>query len=190
MADQPTVEAVITDATQRMDKSIQAFQRELAGIRTGRASPALVEHLVVDYYGSPTALNQIASISAPEARLLVIQPWDRQAVGAIEREIQRSDLGLTHNNDGTLIRLPIPALTEERRREMVKQLKRRQEESHVAIRNVRRDALDKLRALEKDKDISEDELHRSQEQLQKLTDDHITRTNGISAQKEAEVLEV
>ena len=190
MAEQPTVDGLLNETGQRMSKSVEAFQRESISIRTGRASPALVETLMVDYYGASTPLNQLASISAPEARLLVIQPWDPQALTAIEREIQRSNLGLTPSNDGSLIRLPIPPLTEERRRELVKQLKQKQEESHVAIRNVRRDALDRLRGMEKEKTISEDDLRRSQERLQKLTDEHIAKTNTLSAQKEAEVMEI
>lgn len=190
MAEQSAVDELHKGTDQRMTKSVEAFQREITAIRTGRASPALVETLMVDYYGAPTPLNQLATISVPEARLLVVQPWDRQALSAIERQIQRSDLGLTPSNDGSVIRLPIPPLTEERRKGLVKQLKQKQEEGHVAIRNVRRDALDKLRALEKEKAISEDQLHRAQEQLQKLTDEYIARTNRISAQKEAEVMEI
>ena len=190
MAESPTVEHVLKDAAQRMKKSVDVFQRDIDAIRTGRASTALVEHLMVDYYGTPTPLIQLATISTPEARLLMIQPWDRQALSAIEREIHRSDLGLTPNNDGTVIRLPIPPLTQERRQELVKQLKRKQEETHVAIRNIRRDDLERFRAMEKEKQISQDQLHRMQEQLQKLTDQQIADADEISARKEAEVMEV
>ncbi len=190
MVEQSSVDGLLNETERRMSKAVEAFQRESTSIRTGRASPALVETLLVDYYGTPTPLNQLASISAPEARLLVIQPWDPQALAAIERQIQRSDLGLTPSNDGSLIRLPIPPLTEERRRELVKQLKQKQEASHVAIRNVRRDTLERLRGMEKEKALSEDDLRRSQERLQKLTDEHIAQTNSVSAKKEAEVMEI
>ena len=190
MPDLSTVDELLNDADQRMKKSTEVFHRDIQGVRTGRASPSLVEQIIVDYYGTPTPLNQLAMVSVPEPRLLVIQPWDRQALSAIERQLQKSDLGLTPINDGTVIRLPIPALTEERRRELVKQLKRRLEESHVAIRNVRRDTQEHLRGIQKEKLISEDQLRRAQERLQKLTDQHVGEADKISAHKEAEVMEV
>ncbi len=190
MAESPTVENVLKDAAQRMKKSVDVLQRDISAIRTGRASTALVEHLMVDYYGAPTPLIQLATISTPEPRLLMIQPWDRQTISAIERELLRSDLGLTPNSDGTVIRLPTPALTQERRQDLVKQIKRKQEETHVAIRNIRRDDQERFRAMEKEKEVSQDQLHRIQEQLQKLTDQHIADADEISARKESEVMEV
>ena len=190
MAESISADDILKNASERMKKSLEVFQRDIDSIRTGRASTTLVEHLVVNYYGTPTPLNQLATISVPEARLLVIQPWDRQMISPIEKEIQRSELGLTPNSDGTVIRLPIPPLTQERRQEMVKQLKRKREETHVSIRNIRRDDLERLRGLEKQKQLSQDQLHRFQEQLQKLTDQQIADADRTSAQKETEVMEV
>jgi ribosome recycling factor len=190
MADEKSVDDVLKDVTNRMEKSVQVFQHDLDSLRTGRASTALVENLEVDYYGTSMPLNQLATITTPEARLLVIQPFDRGAVGAIEKEIQKSDLGLTPNNDGTVIRLAIPPLTEERRKDLVKQLKRKQEDGHVAIRNVRRDGLEHIRTLEKGKQVSEDESRRAQERLQKITDDHIAKSDALSTKKEAELMEI
>ena len=185
-----TVEEVMDDASTRMEKSVQALQRELGGIRTGRASPALVEHLMVDYYGVPTPLNQIAGISVPEARLLMIQPWDRTATKEIEKSIMKSDLGLMPNSDGTVIRITIPPLTEERRRDLVRLVGRRVEEGNVAVRNIRRDGLETLRSMEKNKEISRDEMHRSQDDLQQITDSHTEKMQALAKQKEAEVMEV
>ncbi|MBI2873368.1 MAG: ribosome recycling factor [Chloroflexi bacterium] len=184
------VEEALANGEARMKRSGESLERELGGIRTGRASPSLVEHLSVDYYGTPTPLNQLATITVPEARLLVIQPWDRQTFRAIERAIQQSDLGLNPSNDGTVIRLVLAALTEERRRELVRLVKRKVEEGRVAVRNVRRDVLEKLRDLEKKKEISEDDLRRAQEQLQKVTDAHIAEMEREGSRKEAEVMEV
>jgi ribosome recycling factor len=184
------IEETLADAEQRMGKAVEALSRELATIRTGRAQPALVEHLRVDYYGTPTPLNQLASIAAPEARLLTIQPWDKGSMGAIERAIQMSDLGLNPTNDGNIIRLVIPQLTEERRKELVKVVHRKVEESRVAVRNVRRDCLEELRRLQRDKKVSEDEEHRAQDRLQKLTDRFVAEADQVGQEKEQELLEV
>jgi len=173
-----------------MVKAIETLKRELAGMRTGRARPGLVEHIRVDYYGVPTPLHQIAGISAPEARLLVIQPWDRQSLSGIEKAILKSDLGLNPSNDGHVIRLVIPQLTEERRRELVRVVRRRVEEGRVALRNVRREALEHLRESERNKEISEDERERAAEQLQKLTDSFMVQVDQLGQDKEAELLEV
>ncbi|MCO5176404.1 MAG: ribosome recycling factor [Thermomicrobiales bacterium] len=178
------------DAEHRMVGAIDALHRELSGIRTGRAAPALVERLMVDYYGTPTPLNQIAGVSAPEARMLVIQPWDRGAMGDIERAIQKSDLGLTPNNDGAVIRLNIPSLTEERRKSLVKVVRGKVEESKIAIRNVRRDAVDSLKSLLKDKEIGEDDERRAATDIDQLTKRFTDDADQIGQAKEAEVLEV
>ena len=184
------IDDVFNDAKDRMTKAVEALRRELATIRTGRAHPGLVEHLRVDYYGTPTPLNQIASISAPEPRLLVIQPWDRQAMGAIEKAILKSDLSLTPTNDGTVIRLSIPQLTEERRRELAKVVHKKVEEGRVEVRNIRRDGHDELRRLQREKLISEDDQYRGQEKLQKLTDDFVQQIDRLGEEKEAELLAV
>jgi ribosome recycling factor len=173
-----------------MDKAVEAFRRELATVRTGRASPALVEHLKVDYFDTPTPLQQLATISTPEARLIVIQPWDGSVIGAIEKAILKSDLGLTPANDGTVIRLSIPILTEERRGELVKVVKKRAEEARVEVRNIRRDCHEQIRRLEHDHEISQDELHRAENELQKLTDDHIKQVDAVGQEKEAELLSI
>ena len=164
--------------------------RELNSIRTGRASPALVEDLMVDYYGVPTPLNQLASISVPEARVLMIEPWDKQSMVDVEKGILKSDLGLVPNNDGTAIRLGIPTLTEDRRRELVRLVGRKVEEAHVSVRNVRRDGLETLRGMEKDKTLSKDDGRRAQEQLQAVTDGHIRGMDKLRQEKETEVMEV
>jgi ribosome recycling factor len=174
----------------RMAKSVDALQDELLGIRTGRASPALVERLQVEYYGTLTPLNQMASVAVPEPRLLVIRPWDPSALNDIERAIQKSDLGLTPMNDGKLIRLNIPRLTEERRRELVKLVARRVEDGRVAIRNLRRDALKDMQEFEKEKMISEDEFFRAKEEVQELTNEFIARIDEIGKRKEEEVMEI
>jgi ribosome recycling factor len=173
-----------------MQKAVEALKQDIASLRTGRASSALVERIMVDYYGTPTPINQVASISVPEARLLVIQPWDRKMLTDIEKAIQKSDLGINPNNDGQVIRLAIPPLNEERRRDMVKTLHKKLDEHKVAIRNVRRDAQDKLRDREKKKEVSEDELKRSSERLQKLTDRYIDEMDKVGKAKEQEILEV
>jgi ribosome recycling factor len=181
---------VLTDTDSRMSKSVDALRRELNTIRTGRASPVLVETLMVDYYGVPTPLNQLASISVPEPRVLMIQPWDKQAMKDVERSVLKSDLGLVPTNDGTAIRISIPTLTEERRRELVRLVGRRVEDGHVAVRNIRRDSLARFRGMERSKELSQDESRRSQEQLQSLTDRFIDQMDSLRADKEAEVMEV
>jgi ribosome recycling factor len=184
------IDDIKRDAELRMKASIDALMRDLASIRTGRASPALVDRLTVDYYGTQTPLNQIAGVTAPEARLLVIQPWDKGALSAIERAIQMSDLGLTPNNDGQVIRLSIPQLTEERRKDLVKQLKSKIEDGKVSIRNVRRDAIDSLKELQKEKEIGEDDERRAESEIQDLTNKFIEEADALGQAKEEEVLEV
>ena len=174
----------------RMQASIDAIVRDLASIRTGRASPALVDRLMVDYYGTSTPLNQIAGVSAPEPRLLVIQPWDKGALSPIERAIQMSDLGLTPNSDGQVIRLTIPQLTEERRKELVRLVKSKVEEGKVSVRNVRRDGIDSLKELLKEKEIGEDEERRAEAEIQDITNRFIEQADSIGQSKEEEVLEV
>ncbi len=178
------------EAEARMKSAVQSLENELAGIRTGRASPALVERLHVEYYGTPTPLIQLASISVPESRSLVIRPFDATTLKAIERAILASDLGLTPNNDGKLIRLNLPPLTEERRRELVKLVHHRTEESRVVMRNIRRDSIKDLREFEEEKLISEDDLDVGQEELQKITDRYIEEVNDASLHKEREIMEV
>jgi len=184
------VDDIFGDAERRMQKAVEILKQDLSSIRTGRASAALVERITVDYYGAPTPINQVASISVPEARLLVIQPWDRKLLTDIEKAIQKSDLGINPNNDGQVIRLAIPPLNEERRREMVKTLHKKLDEHKVAIRNIRRDTHDKLRDREKKKEISEDELKRSEDRLKKLTDRFTDEMEKVGKTKELEVLEV
>jgi ribosome recycling factor len=182
------VQEQIGDAKTRMHKAVEALQAELATVRSGRASPGLVEHLKVEYYGTPTPLMQIATITAPDARLIVITPYDRTGLGAIEKAILKSDLGLTPSNDGSLIRLNIPPLTDDRRRDLVKHVHKRVEEARVAVRNVRRDAHDHMRKLEREHTISQDELHRSETELQKVTDEQIKEVDAIGHDKEQELL--
>ena len=184
------IDDVFNEAKDRMTKAVEALRRELATIRTGRAHPGLVEHLRVDYYGVPTPLNQLATISVPDPRLLTIQPWDRQAMGAIEKAILTSDLSLTPTNDGTIIRLSIPQLTEERRRELAKSVHKKVEDGRVEIRNIRRDGHDELRRLQREKLISEDDQFRGQEKLQKLTDEFVQQVERLGEEKEAELLAV
>ena len=190
MAETTMIDETLADAGDRMGKAVEALCRELATIRTGRANPALVEHIRVDYYGTPTSLKQLASVTVPEARLLAIQPWDKGSLGAIEKAIQKSDLGLNPTNDGAIIRLVIPHLTEERRRELVRMVHKKVEEGRVAIRNVRRDAHALLRELLHDKEISEDQERNAQEQLQEITDRFIADADGVGEEKEQELLEV
>jgi ribosome recycling factor len=184
------IDDCLKDATNRMKKAVEALREDLMSIRTGRASPALVERLRVDYYGTSTPLNQLAAISTPEPRLLVIRPWDPNALDEVEKAILRSELGLTPNNDGVVIRLPIPRLTEERRRDLSKVVGRRVEEGHVAVRNIRRDVQEDLRALEKEKLITEDDLHKGREKLQELHDQFIDQMDEIGKAKQQEILEV
>jgi ribosome recycling factor len=173
-----------------MEKSAEALQRDLKRIRTGRASLALLDGIMVDYYGSPTPINQLATLSIPEARQIVIQPWDSQAVPEIEKAILKSELGLTPMNDGKLIRIVLPTLTEERRRELVKVVKRMGEDFKVQIRNHRRDANEMLKEMKKEKEIGEDEMRKGQERVQKTTDDHISKVDGIVNEKEKEIMEI
>jgi ribosome recycling factor len=181
---------VIKNAKEKMDKAVQAFSRELATIRAGRANPSLLEKVTVDYYGVATPINQLASISVPEARLLVIQPYDKSVIKEMEKAILASDLGLTPSNDGSVIRIVIPPLTEERRRELVKLVKKYSEDAKVAVRNIRRDANDELKKLEKNGEITEDELRGYTDDIQELTDDHIAKIDAITKEKEKEVMEV
>lgn len=184
------VAEIFDDAERRMKKAVEALKQDLAAIRTGRASSSLVERINVDYYGAPTPINQVCQISVPEARLIVIQPYERKMLTDIEKAIQRSDLGINPNNDGQVIRLNIPPLSEERRRDMVKTLHKKLDEHKVAIRNIRRDTQDKLQDREKKKEISEDELKRSKDRLQKLTDRFIDEMDKVGKSKELEILEV
>ena len=190
MTTQKAVQERLANAEARMKKAVEALRKELGTIRTGRASPSLVEHLMVDYYGVPTSLNQLAAISVPDARLIVIQTWDKQALPAIEKSILKSDLGLNPANDSTVIRLSLPPLSEERRRELVKLVGRRLEEGRINVRNLRRDTLEELRKLERDKAVSQDEEKRAQELLQKLTDRFIAEIEELGKRKQAELLEV
>lgn len=181
---------ILKSSKERMKSSVQSLRDELAAVRTGRASPALVEKLLVEYYGQPTPLIQLASISVPEPRQLLIKPFDPGSLKDIERAIQTSDLGLTPGNDGKLIRLNLPQLTEERRKELVKVVNTRREEAHVAVRNIRRDAIKDLRDFKEEKLISEDDLKRGEEEVQKLTDEIIKEIDVMGANKEKEVMEV
>nr|WP_041397263.1 ribosome recycling factor [Spirochaeta africana] len=178
------------DAESRMKKSIKALEEEFAAIRTGRASTALFDKIMVEYYGTPTPLNQVATVSTPEARLVVIQPWDKSALGDIEKAIQKSELSLNPNNDGKVIRINIPPLTEDRRKEIVKSAKQIAEQAKVAIRNIRRDANDQLKQQQKDGEISEDEEKRLQDDVQKLTDTYTKQISQMLDAKEKEILEI
>lgn len=184
------IKEILKDAENRMKSALTTLEEDLAGIRTGRATPALVEKLPIDYYGMPTPLMQLASISIPEARALLIKPFDPATLRTIERSILASDLGLTPNNDGKVIRLNLPPLTEERRRDLVKVVNNRLEESRVAIRNVRRDQIKDLRDFEKEKMISKDDLQLGEDELQKITDHMIEEIEKIGQRKEAEIMEV
>lgn len=184
------IQDVLKDARTRMQKAVEATARELATLRTGRASPALLEHIKVEYYGTQVPLNQLASISVPEPRLLVVQPWDRNAVKAIEKAILQSELGLVPSSDGVVLRIPIPPLTEERRRDLVRVARKHAEEGRVAVRNVRREVRETIEELDEASEISEDEARRAQEELQKLTDRFIAEIDALLQKKEAEILEV
>ena len=188
--EEATVEDVLADADSRMDKAVGFLGRDLGTLRTGRATPSLVENVSVDYYGTPTPLNQLATISVPEARLIVIQPYDRQSLQNIEKGLQRSDTGFNPSSDGSVIRIAVPPLTQERRREIVRVLKRKVEDAKVAVRNVRRDALERLRAMERDKALPQDENRRAQDRLQKTTDTHVGQLDQVSSAKEAEIMQV
>ncbi|UTR15066.1 ribosome recycling factor [Salipaludibacillus sp. LMS25] len=181
---------ILNNAEEKMNKSVESYQRELSTLRAGRANPSLLDKVQVEYYGMMTPLNQLASITVPEGRMLLIQPFDKSSISDIERAIQMADLGLSPSNDGNIIRITIPALTEERRNELVKLVGRYSEEAKVAVRNIRRDANDELKKMQKDGDLTEDELRRSQEDVQKLTDSTIKTIDDIANVKEEEIREV
>jgi len=185
-----TVEELIQDAQRRMDRSVEAAKNEFNTVRTGRASAALLDRITIDYYGQDTPLKQLATLNVPEPRLLTIQPFDPTSMRSIEKAIQESDLGLTPSNDGKVIRLPIPQLTEERRKELVKVVRHLAEEGRVAVRNVRRDVMHHLKELVDKGEVGADEEHRGEERLQKLTDDHVKNIDDALKHKEAEILEV
>ena len=185
-----TIDEFIDDATRRMDKSVESAQHEFNTLRTGRASAALLDRIQIDYYGTKTPLNQLASINVPEPRLLTLQPFDPSSLSSIERTIQESDLGLTPSNDGKVIRLPIPQLTEERRKELVKVARQMAEDGRVAVRNVRRDVMHHLKELVDKGEVGSDEEHRAEERVQKLTDDHTHKIDDLLRRKEDEILEV
>jgi len=181
---------VLTSTDRKMARAVEAMDRDFQGIRTGRASTSLVERILVEYYGTQTPLNQLAGISVPEPHQIVIQPWDRSVLGAIEKAIQKSDIGLVPNVDGTVVRLNLPALTEERRRDLVRVVHKRMEEARVEIRNLRREAADALKKEERDGLMGTDEAHREPDTLQKATDRYVTAIDAAGAHKEQEVLEV
>ena len=185
-----TIETATKDATHKMEQAVAHLKDDLAGIRTGRATPAVINRVTVEYYGTPVPLNQLAGVSVPEPRLLQIQPFDKSAISAIERAIMQSDLGITPSNDGNVIRLAFPPLTEERRKELVKQVHHRAEEARVAVRNVRRHAKEEMEKLEHDGAISQDDLIRAEKELQKLTDRFVTEVDEIQGHKEQELMEV
>jgi ribosome recycling factor len=182
------VDDLVNDARDRMAKSVEATRAEFQTVRTGRANPQLLDRIVVDYYGSPTPLNQLAGVQTPDPRSLVISPYDASALGEIEKAIQESDLGLTPSNDGKIIRLSIPQLTEERRKELVKVVRQIAEDGRVAVRNVRRDAIADIQSLAAE--VGADELHRAEEKVQKLTDDHVGQIDAALKQREADIMEV
>ncbi|NMA02785.1 MAG: ribosome recycling factor [Clostridia bacterium] len=184
------ISEIMQDSENRMVKALDVLKKELQSLRAGRANPAILEKITVDYYGSPTPINQMANITAPEPRLLVIQPWDKSIIPNIEKAILKSDLGLNPSSDGTVIRLAIPQLTQERRKELAKVVKKKGEDAKVAVRNIRREANELLKNLEKSKDISEDDNKRSQEDVQKLTDKFIQEIDKVLENKEKEIMEV
>jgi ribosome recycling factor len=181
---------ILKTAEHKMSRAVEILGQDLQGVRTGRATPALLDRIQVDYYGSPTPVSGVASISAPEPRMVVVQPWDRSMLSVIEKAIQKSDLGINPTNDGQVIRLVLPQLTEERRKDLVKQVHHRAEEARVAVRNCRRDALDHLRKAEKDGGVSQEDERRAQERLQKLTDQFVHKIDEVAKRKETEVKEV
>jgi ribosome recycling factor len=184
------IDDFLGDATQRMDKSVEATHDHFNSVRTGRATPALLDRITIDYYGTPTPLKNLATINAPEPRMLTIQPFDPTSIKAIEKTIQESDLGLTPSNDGKLIRLPIPQLTEERRKDLVKIVRQMAEEGRVAVRNVRRDAIRHLEELAKAGDVGDDDERAAEGRVQKLTDEHVAKIDDLLKRKEAEIMEV
>lgn len=181
---------IIKELERKMVKSIESYEEELLSVRAGRANPAVLDGILVDYYGTPSPIKQVASVTVPEARLLVIQPWDASLISPIEKEILKSNLGITPSNDGKVIRLPFPALTEDRRKELVKVVKGYSENAKVALRNLRRDGLDKLKKMEKDKQISEDELKQAEEEVQKVIDKFGKEVDEITKKKEKELMEI
>jgi len=184
------IEQILTEINSKMQKAVDALKRDLAGIRTGRASPALVEHIKADYHGVLTPINQMSSISVPEAKIILIQPWDHSSVRSIEKAILASDLGLNPTSANNVIRIPIPPLTEERRKELTRAVHKRLEEAKIALRNIRREGLEKLRQSEKNKEISQDQYTRALEQLQKIIDAFIDKVNDTGQVKEKEIMEV
>jgi ribosome recycling factor len=184
------MEALVKDTSVRMERSIEAFRKELGKVRTGRASFSLLDGVKVDYYGTPTPLQQVGTLSVPESRLITVTPWDTKMIGPIEKAIQGSGLGLNPSSDGKMVRIPIPPLTEERRRELAKVVRKMGEDARVAVRNVRREAIEKLKDREKKKEISEDVVKRGQERIQKETDAHVKKIDEILKSKEQEILEV
>jgi ribosome recycling factor len=184
------MEALMKDSSARMERSIEAFRKELGKVRTGRASFSLLDGVKVDYYGTPTPLQQVGTLSVPESRLITVTPWDTKMIGPIEKAIQGSGLGLNPSSDGKMVRIPIPPLTEERRKELAKMVRKMAEDARVAVRNVRREAIEKLKDREKKKEISEDLVKRGQERIQKETDAHVKKIDDILKSKEQEILEV
>lgn len=184
------MEAIKKEAEERMNKALTSLERDFSKLRTGRASTSLVEDIKVDYYGTPTAISQLASVSVPDSRSITIQPWDRGSFSLVEKAILKSDLGLTPINDGKIIRINIPPLTEDRRKDLVKVARKNTEEAKVALRNIRRDANDALKKLEKDKVHSEDEIKKGQEAVQKLTDSHVAKADQKCQAKEKEIMEI
>jgi ribosome recycling factor len=184
------VEALFKDTGGKMARSIEAFRKDLGKIRTGRASFALLDGIKVDYYGTPTPLPQVGTLSVPESRMITVTPWDTKMVGPIEKAIQASGLGLNPSNDGKMVRIPIPPLTEERRKDLVKVVKKMAEEARIAVRNIRRESLEKVKEKEKKKEISEDEMKRWQDRVQKETDSHVKKIDEILKAKEQEIMEV
>jgi ribosome recycling factor len=187
---QAQIQERLVEAEVRMEKSLESLHKELGGIRTGRATPSLIDRLVVDYYGAPTPLQSIAGISAPEARLLLISPYDRSSIQAIEKALQKSELGLNPSNDGQVIRIAIPPLTEERRRDLAKMVRQKAEDARISVRNIRRDEVDHLRKLEKEGHVSKDEIERNIAEVQHITDAFTGRVDDLAQRKEAEILEV
>jgi ribosome recycling factor len=185
-----TTDTTLKEADHKMKRAVEVTREEFSGVRTGRASPAILNRVMVDYYGTPTPINQLASFSVPEPRLLVIQPYDRNAMAAMEKAIMQSDLGITPSNDGQVIRLAFPQLTEERRKDLIRMVHHRAEEGRVAVRNVRRHAKEELERLKREGEISEDDLNRSEKELQRLTDQHVGEIDELLTHKEQELMEV
>ena len=184
------MQALIKTTEEKMNKSVAALEREFAAVRAGRATPAILDKISVDYYGTPTPINQMAAISVPEGRMLQIQPWDASTLSSIEKAIQASDIGINPTNDGRIIRLVFPPLTEERRRELVKDIKKMSEDSKVAVRSIRRDSIEKLKAMKKNNEITEDDLANGEKKIQTITDNFVKEIDNVSAAKEKEIMEI